>query len=124
MLKLYNSATGEIQDLLTDKSLDDLIIDYPVRTLSEYLKHKFFSNKVTLKDLNFIFSKVKYDELPDVLVDAIVATEDARFFQHNGFVALIFYLASDCCVGENLFKFTFLGQLIDSVGYLYKCTHY
>ncbi len=43
-------------------NLDDLIIDYPVRTLSEYLKHKFFSNKVTLKDLNFIFSKVKYDE--------------------------------------------------------------
>ncbi len=26
-----------------------------------------------------------YDELPEVLVDAVIATEDARFFQHNGF---------------------------------------
>ena len=28
---------------------------------------------------------VSYDELPQVFVDALVATEDARFFQHNGF---------------------------------------
>ena len=28
--------------------------------------------------------KVTYDELPEVLIDAIVATEDSRFFQHNG----------------------------------------
>ena len=28
---------------------------------------------------------VDYDELPQVFVDALVATEDARFFQHNGF---------------------------------------
>ena len=27
---------------------------------------------------------VTYDELPDVLVDAIVATEDSKYFQHNG----------------------------------------
>lgn len=29
--------------------------------------------------------KVTYKELPEVLVDAIIATEDSRFFQHNGF---------------------------------------
>ncbi|HHW69671.1 MAG TPA: hypothetical protein GX747_04990 [Tenericutes bacterium] len=29
--------------------------------------------------------KVSFDELPQVLVDAIIATEDARFFQHSGF---------------------------------------
>ena len=28
---------------------------------------------------------VAFNELPQVLVDAIVATEDSRFFQHNGF---------------------------------------
>ena len=31
--------------------------------------------------------KVKYEQLPETLVDAIIATEDARFFQHNGFDA-------------------------------------
>ncbi len=38
--------------------------------------------------------KVSYDELPQVLVDAIVATEDSRFFQHNGFDAPRFLKAS------------------------------
>ena len=28
---------------------------------------------------------VKYDELPQVLIDAIIATEDSRFFEHDGF---------------------------------------
>lgn len=28
---------------------------------------------------------IEYEELPEVLVDAIIATEDSRFFQHNGF---------------------------------------
>ena len=27
---------------------------------------------------------ITYDEMPEVLVDAIIATEDSRFFQHNG----------------------------------------
>ena len=31
--------------------------------------------------------KIKYNQLPETLVDAIIATEDARFFQHNGFDA-------------------------------------
>lgn len=38
--------------------------------------------------------KITYDELPEVLVDAIVATEDSRFFQHNGFDAPRFLKAS------------------------------
>ena len=38
--------------------------------------------------------KVTYDELPQVLVDAIVATEDSRFFQHNGFDAPRFLKAT------------------------------
>ncbi len=37
---------------------------------------------------------VSYDELPQVLVDAIIATEDSRFFQHNGFDAPRFLKAS------------------------------
>ena len=38
--------------------------------------------------------KVKYEDLPQVLVDAIIATEDSRFFQHNGFDAPRFLKAS------------------------------
>lgn len=38
--------------------------------------------------------KVTYDDLPQVLIDAIVATEDSAFFQHNGFNAARFLKAS------------------------------
>lgn len=37
---------------------------------------------------------VTYDDLPQVLIDALVATEDSRFFQHNGFDAARFFKAS------------------------------
>ncbi|SES79953.1 penicillin-binding protein 1A [Oceanobacillus limi] len=29
-------------------------------------------------------TKIKYDDLPQVLIDAVTATEDARFFEHSG----------------------------------------
>ena len=38
--------------------------------------------------------KITYEQLPQVLVDAIIATEDSRFFQHNGFDAPRFIKAS------------------------------
>ena len=38
--------------------------------------------------------KVKYNQLPEILVDAIIATEDARFYQHNGFDTPRFIKAS------------------------------
>ena len=38
--------------------------------------------------------KVTYEQLPEVLIDAIIATEDSRFFQHNGFDAPRFLRAS------------------------------
>jgi len=37
---------------------------------------------------------VKYDELPEVLIDALIATEDSRFFQHNGLDLFRFIKAS------------------------------
>ncbi len=39
-------------------------------------------------------TEITYDQLPEVLIDAIVATEDARFFQHNGFDLARFVKAS------------------------------
>ena len=35
-----------------------------------------------------------YDDLPETFIDAIVATEDSRFFQHNGFDVVRFIKAS------------------------------
>ncbi len=37
---------------------------------------------------------VSYDDLPNVLVDAIIATEDSRFFEHKGFDVPRFAVAS------------------------------
>ncbi len=37
---------------------------------------------------------ITYDELPQVFIDALIATEDSRFFQHNGFDAPRFLSAS------------------------------
>lgn len=37
---------------------------------------------------------ITYEKLPDVLVDAIIATEDSRFFQHNGVDTARFLKAS------------------------------
>lgn len=37
---------------------------------------------------------VTYDDLPQVFIDALIATEDSRFFQHNGFDAPRFIKAS------------------------------
>ncbi len=39
-------------------------------------------------------TKVTYEDLPEVLIDAIIATEDSRFFQHNGFDAPRFIKAA------------------------------
>ena len=38
--------------------------------------------------------KITYNDMPQVLIDAIVATEDSTFFQHNGFNAARFMKAS------------------------------
>lgn len=61
---------------------------------------KFDPNKLYTKEASILYDtdgkefaklgsemrqKIKYDEMSEELVNAIVATEDSRFFQHNGF---------------------------------------
>ena len=70
---------------------------------------KFNTNKLNAKEMTILYDKnekeitrlgsekrekITYDQLPEVLVDAIIATEDARFFQHNGVDAPRFIKAS------------------------------
>jgi len=61
---------------------------------------KFDPNKLYTKEASILYDtdgkefaklgsemrqKIKYDEMSEELINAIVATEDSRFFQHNGF---------------------------------------
>lgn len=68
---------------------------YIVKSAPEFDPNKLYEKEATLiydADNQLVATlgtekreKVTYDELPEILVDAIVATEDSRFFQHNGF---------------------------------------
>ena len=70
---------------------------------------KFDTSKLNTSELTVIYDKdnkeitklgsekrekVTYEELPQVFVDALVATEDSRFYQHNGFDAPRFLKAT------------------------------
>lgn len=63
--RLYSLSHRRIKSLLKTNyyDIDDLIIDYPVRNVSEYLKLLFYKELVDIKSLNTIFSKLNYDEL-------------------------------------------------------------
>ncbi len=77
---------------------------YIVKSAPEYDINQMFekeASRVYSSEGNLITTlgseqrqKVVYDELPQVLIDAIIATEDSRFFQHNGFDAPRFLKAS------------------------------
>ena len=82
---------------------------YIVMTAPEFDTDKLYNKEASIfyyKDTNtgewVEFARVgleqrepkSYDELPQVLIDALVATEDSRFFQHNGFDVVRFVKAS------------------------------
>ena len=53
------------------------------------------SNNVEIAELGTEKREIiKYDQMSEVLIDALIATEDSRFFQHNGFDAPRFLIAS------------------------------
>ncbi len=77
---------------------------YIVFTAPEFTVEKLYNREASAiydKDWNLITRlgqenrvKKSYEEFPQVLVDALIATEDSRFFQHNGFDAGRFLKAS------------------------------
>ena len=82
---------------------------YVVKKAPEFDPKKLVLSESTLiydKDNNLIAElgakkreNITYNEMSEVLIDAIVATEDSRFFQHNGVDAARFLKAS---VGQAL----------------------
>lgn len=81
-----------------------IFMGYIVVTAPKFDENELYNKEATIiydakgKELAKIGSEkrelVSYDELPQVLVDAIIATEDSRFFQHNGFDLARFTKAS------------------------------
>ncbi len=79
-------------------------VAYIVITAPDFTKTKLYSTvpTVLLDNKGEEFARIgqenrilsTYDDLPEVLIDALVATEDSRFFQHNGFDAARFLKAS------------------------------
>ena len=77
---------------------------YIVKSAPEFTAEKMFEKEATrifdskgalIATLGSeVREKITYDQIPQVLVDAIIATEDSRFFQHNGFDAPRFIKAS------------------------------
>ncbi|MDD2180750.1 MAG: transglycosylase domain-containing protein [Bacilli bacterium] len=72
-----------------------MIFFYVVVKNAEFNPEKLYTSEASIiydKDGNIITKignemrvKLTIDEMPEVLIDAIIATEDSRFFQHNGF---------------------------------------
>lgn len=77
---------------------------------------EFDISQLTKKEASIIYDKngeeiarlgsqlrenITYDDLPEVFIDALIATEDSRFFQHNGFDAPRFIKAT---IGQLLGK--------------------
>lgn len=77
---------------------------YIIATCPEFDKNELYksgSSTVYDADMNVIAElgvekrvNVTYDELPEVLIDAIIATEDSKFFMHDGIDLLRFSKAA------------------------------
>lgn len=88
-----------------------LFFAYVVKTAPEFDTKKLVHSESTLvyDSKNELITElgtakrenITYDEMSEVLIDAIIATEDSRFFQHNGFDAARFFKAS---VGQVVYK--------------------
>lgn len=76
-------------------TLGILLLGYIVLSAPKFDKQKLLykeasiiydiNNKEVTRVGDEMRDKVTYDEIPQVFIDAIVATEDSRYFEHNGF---------------------------------------
>ena len=61
---IYALSHRRVKSALKTKyyNIDDLVIDYPVRTLSEYLKYLFFNDNINFLDAYKFISKINYNQ--------------------------------------------------------------
>ncbi|MDA3821344.1 MAG: transglycosylase domain-containing protein, partial [Bacteroidales bacterium] len=57
-----------------------------LQNIQNYLSSEIYSNDKVLLGKYYLQDRtnVRYTDLPDYLIDALVATEDVRFYKHNG----------------------------------------
>lgn len=70
--------------LTTEKFEPDKLTQSESSIMYDNKNEEFANLGIMSNDIIQKREKVTYDEVPQVLVDAIIATEDSRFFQHNG----------------------------------------
>ena len=70
--------------LTTDDFLPDKLSQSESTIMYDNKGNEFTTLGVMTDDILQKREKISYDEFPQVLVDALIATEDSRFFQHNG----------------------------------------
>jgi penicillin-binding protein 1A len=60
--------------------------EYELKNVQNYLASEIYSADNVLLGKYYVQnrSNVDYDDIPQYLIDALVATEDARFYSHNG----------------------------------------
>lgn len=70
--------------LTTDDFLPDKLSQSESTIMYDNKGNEFTTLGIMTDDILQKREKISYDEFPQVLVDALIATEDSRFFQHNG----------------------------------------
>lgn len=70
--------------LTTDDFVPDKLSQSESTIMYDNKGNEFTTLGVMTDDILQKREKISYDEFPQVLVDALIATEDSRFFQHNG----------------------------------------
>ena len=70
--------------LKTDDFVPDKLSQSESTIMYDNKGNEFTTLGVMTDDILQKREKISYDEFPQVLVDALIATEDSRFFQHNG----------------------------------------
>ncbi len=109
-------------DTFTDNFLDVA----PLPELTDPPENSFIyaSNDQLLDEINFRENRepVKYADIPSVMVDAVVATEDAEFWNHNGVNtnAIVRSAVSNVAAGEIVGGGSTITQQYIKIAYAYQ----